>query len=146
MVSGCTSKHTMFVCQCDLIHGSISLHSLSIVVHCMRRQLLVHPTHRKRVPTQLPPWCSFYRNGWVVVAVHGHQQRFLAPFPCLKQGGVGGTIGTTSATTTNETAIATGIIDWSDHFINNQPNENINTCPYIFYISQFMPQWYQCIA
>ena len=34
----------------------------------------------------------------------------------------------------------------SDHFINNQPNENINTCPYIFYISQFMPWWYQCIA
>jgi hypothetical protein len=91
----------------------------------MRRQLLVHPPHRKCVPPQLPPWCSFYHNGWVVVAVHGHQQCFLAPFPCLKK-------------RVKQQEQQMSLIG-SDHFINNQPDENINTCPYIFYISQFMP-------
>ena len=139
MVSGCTSKYTMFVCQCDLIHGSISLHFLSIVVYCMRRQLLVHPTHRKCVPPQLPPWCSFYHNGWVVVAVHGHQQCFLAPFPCLKKRVRWGGANDSNHNRMKQQEQQMSLIG-SDHFINNQPNENINTCPYIFYISQFMPQ------
>ena len=120
MVSGCTSKYTMFVCQCDLIHGPISLHFLSIVVYCMRRQLLVHPPHRKCVPPQLPPWCSFYHNGWVVVAVHGHQQCFLAPFPCLKKRGGGG--GERQQPQQNETARTTNVIDWVRSFY-KQPTQ-----------------------